>query len=128
MFSDVCFGPKNLGFSDEEIKNRAEEALRLVKLDEKFWKQSPFELSGGQKRRVAIAGVLAMGPEVLILDEPSRNFSPLSAGAVADELARFSGAILFVSHDRAFIERVATAVFELTEKGLVPREKENLFF
>ena len=63
MFSDVCFGPKNLGFSDEEIKKRAEEALRLVKLDEKFWKQSPFELSGGQKRRVAIAGVLAMGPE-----------------------------------------------------------------
>lgn len=48
VFSDVCFGPKNLGFSDEEIKNRAEEALRLVKLDEKFWKQSPFELSGGQ--------------------------------------------------------------------------------
>ena len=69
VFSDVCFGPKNLGFSDEEIKKRAEEALRLVKLDEKFWKQSPFELSGGQKRRVAIAGVLAMKPDMLVLDE-----------------------------------------------------------
>ena len=85
-------------------------------------------LSGGQRAKLLLTKANLTGAQVLILDEPSRNFSPLSAGAVADELARFSGAILFVSHDRAFIERVATAVFELTEKGLVPREKENLFF
>ena len=86
VFSDVCFGPKNLGFSDEEIKNRAEEALRLVKLDEKFWKQSPFELSGGQKRRVAIAGVLAMGPEVLILDEPTAGLDPRGRDEILDQI------------------------------------------
>ena len=85
-------------------------------------------LSGGQRAKLLLTKANLTGAQVLILDEPSRNFSPLSAGAVADELACFSGAILFVSHDRAFIERVATAVFELTEKGLVPREKENLFF
>ena len=86
VFSDVCFGPKNLGFSDEEIKKRAEEALRLVKLDEKFWKQSPFELSGGQKRRVAIAGVLAMGPEVLILDEPTAGLDPRGRDEILDQI------------------------------------------
>ena len=76
VFSDVCFGPKNQGLSQQEIENRAAEALRLVGLDESFYKQSPFELSGGQKRRVAIAGVLAMKPEVLILDEPTAGLDP----------------------------------------------------
>ena len=66
VFSDVCFGPKNLGLPKEEIEKRAKEALDMVGLDESFYKQSPFDLSGGQKRRVAIAGVLAMKPEVLI--------------------------------------------------------------
>ena len=71
VFTDVCFGPKNQGLSKEETQSRAREALTMVGLDESFYKQSPFELSGGQKRRVAIAGVLAMEPEVLILDEPT---------------------------------------------------------
>ena len=67
VFSDVCFGPRNQGLEKEEIEQRAREALQQVGLEERFWTQSPFELSGGQKRRVAIAGVLAMKPEVLIL-------------------------------------------------------------
>ena len=71
VFTDVCFGPKNQGLSEEEAKEKAKKALGLVGLDESYYSQSPFELSGGQKRRVAIAGVLAMEPEVLILNEPT---------------------------------------------------------
>ncbi len=76
VFTDVCFGPKNLKLDQKETELRARTALRQVGLDEKYWKQSPFELSGGQKRRAAIAGVLAMQPEVLILDEPTAGLDP----------------------------------------------------
>lgn len=111
VFSDVCFGPKNLGFSDEEIKKRVEEALRLVKLDEKFWKQSPFELSGGQKRRVAIAGVLAMGPEVLILDEPTAGLDPRGRDEILDQIRELHDkkgmTIILVSHSMEDIARYA---------------------
>ena len=112
VFSDVCFGPKNLGFSDEEIKKRAEEALRLVKLDEKFWKQSPFELSGGQKRRVAIAGVLAMGPEVLILDEPTNHLDMKTKDILKQALLDFDGTLIVVSHDRDFLDGLVSKVYE----------------
>ncbi|WP_026667347.1 MULTISPECIES: energy-coupling factor transporter ATPase [Butyrivibrio] len=75
-FKDVCFGPRNLGLSQKEVELRAYEALKQVGFDDDYFYQSPFDLSGGQKRRVAIAGVLAMKPEILILDEPTAGLDP----------------------------------------------------
>jgi len=114
VFSDVCFGPKNLGLPQAEIESRAKEALELVGLDESFYQQSPFELSGGQKRRVAIAGVLAMRPDVLILDEPTAGLDPKGRddilGLIA-ELHKTQGmTILLVSHS---MEDVAKYVSRL---------------
>ena len=84
VLTDVCFGPKNQGLSQQECEVRALEALKLVGLKEKYYKSSPFELSGGQKRRVAIAGVLAMRPKVLVLDEPTAGLDPKGRDEILD--------------------------------------------
>lgn len=84
VLRDVAFGPKNLGLSKEEAENRAKEALQMVGMDESQYLKSPFELSGGQKRRAAIAGVLAMKPEVIILDEPAAGLDPRSKQEILD--------------------------------------------
>lgn len=111
VLSDVCFGPKNQGLSREEAQVRAKEALMQVGLEERFWDQSPFELSGGQKRRVAIAGVLAMQPEVLILDEPTAGLDPRGRDEILEEIAglhRDKGmTIVLVSHSMEDIARYA---------------------
>ena len=109
VFSDVCFGPKNLGLSKEEIEKRAAEALTMVGLDEGFYKQSPFDLSGGQKRRVAIAGVLAMYPEVLILDEPTAGLDPKGRDDILGLIAKLHKeqglTIILVSHSMEDVAR-----------------------
>ena len=86
VFSDVCFGPRNLGLPKEEVEARAKEALTQVGLTEEFYTQSPFELSGGQKRRAAIAGVLAMKPQVLILDEPTAGLDPKGRDEILNQI------------------------------------------
>ena len=114
VFSDVCFGPKNQGLSKEEVEARAREALIQVGLDEKLWQQSPFELSGGQKRRVAIAGVLAMHPEVLILDEPTAGLDPKGRDEILDEISALHRehhmTIVLVSHSMEDIARYADRI------------------
>ena len=79
ILKDIIFGPKNFGVNEEEAIIKAKEALKLVGLDESYLEKSPFELSGGQKRRVAIAGILAMEPEILVLDEPTAGLDPQGA-------------------------------------------------
>ncbi len=102
VFSDVCFGPKNLGLDKKETELRAYAALKQVGLEDAYFYQSPFDLSGGQKRRVAIAGVLAMKPEVLILDEPTAGLDPKGRDEILDQIARLREetgmTVVLVSH------------------------------
>ena len=102
VFSDVCFGPKNLGLEKREVELRAYDALRKVGMPDELFYQSPFDLSGGQKRRAAIAGVLAMKPEVLILDEPTAGLDPRGRDEILDQIKQLQTetgmTILLVSH------------------------------
>lgn len=102
VFTDVCFGPKNLGLEQDEIERRARKALQMVGLPEELYQQSPFELSGGQKRRVAIAGVLAMQPEILILDEPTAGLDPKGREEILDQIKKLQKeagiTVILVSH------------------------------
>ena len=143
VFTDVCFGPKNLGLDKDEIERRARKALELVGLDESFYRQSPFELSGGQKRRAAIAGVLAMEPEVLILDEPTAGLDPKGRDEILgtisalhrergmtiilvshsmEDMARYAQRLIVMNHGEKIFDDVPKEVFkhykELEKTGL----------
>lgn len=102
VFKDVCFGPKNQGLPEKDITLRAYEALQSVGLPEKYFDVSPFELSGGQKRRAAIAGVVAMKPQVLILDEPTAGLDPKGRDEILDMVSemhvRYGITVILVSH------------------------------
>ena len=102
IIEDVCFGPKNMGISNEEAKERAKEALKMVGIQEEYYNTSPLEISGGQKRRVAIAGVLAMQPEILILDEPTAGLDPKGRDEILGHIKRLRDergmTIIIVSH------------------------------
>jgi len=114
VFEDVCFGPKNLGLSKKEVELRAYQALKQVGLDDELFYQSPFDLSGGQKRRVAIAGVLAMKPEILVLDEPTAGLDPKGRDEILTQVKKLqeeSGiTVVLVSHS---MEDVANFVNRL---------------
>lgn len=136
-FTDVCFGPKNLGLEKKEVELRAFEALRKVGLPEELYYQSPFELSGGQKRRVAIAGVLAMKPDVLILDEPTAGLDPKGRDEILHQIKTLqteSGmTILLVSHsmedvaeyvDRIIVMNKGSIMYDDTPKSVFAHYKE----
>lgn len=114
VFTDVCFGPKNLGLSKKETELRAYEALKQVGLEDEFFYQSPFDLSGGQKRRVAIAGVLAMKPDILVLDEPTAGLDPKGRDEILDQIAKLHNemgiTVILVSHSMEdvakYVERI----------------------
>lgn len=121
---DVAFGPKNLGLSEAEVENRVHEALELVGLDyEEIKDRSPFELSGGQKRRVAIAGVIAMKPHVLILDEPTAGLDPGAHKEILNMIRKVHSSqeniIIFVSHNMADVAELSDKVMVMDEGKLV---------
>ena len=109
VLKDVCFGPKNLGYSQKEAEEKAKRALRMVGMGEEYDSSSPFELSGGQKRRVAIAGVLAMDPEVLILDEPTAGLDPKGRDEILDQISYLKKergiTVVLVSHSMEDVAR-----------------------
>ena len=119
VLSDVCFGPKNQGLSQEEAQERAETALLQVGLKEKYFSSSPFELSGGQKRRVAIAGVLAMEPDVLILDEPTAGLDPKGRDEILDQIAYLHQerkiSVILVSHSMEDIARYVERILVMNQ-------------
>ncbi|MCL1987709.1 MAG: energy-coupling factor transporter ATPase [Firmicutes bacterium] len=114
VYKDVAFGPTNMGLSQEEIDNRVKAALDLVGITADLYEKSPFELSGGQKRRVAIAGVLAMQPDVLILDEPTAGLDPAGKNAILNQIAKMHNAVkntvILVSHNMDDVSRLSDRI------------------
>lgn len=130
IFDDVCFGPKNQGLSKDEAGLRAFEALKQVGMPEELYYQSPFDLSGGQKRRVAIAGVLAMKPEVLILDEPTAGLDPAGRDEILDLIARMHRerkiTVMLVSHSMEDVAKYVQRIIVMNQGSVMfddtPRE------
>ena len=127
VFTDVCFGPKNLGLSREEAEGRDREALELVGIGEEYYQQSPFDLSGGQKRRVAIAGVLAMKPDVLVLDEPTAGLDPKGRDEILGEISELREktgmTIVLVSHSMEDVANYVNRIIVMN-KGSVMYDDE----
>lgn len=123
IFADVCFGPRNQGLSKKEAELRAFSALRSVGLPEEYWYQSPFELSGGQKRRVAIAGVLAMKPEVLVLDEPTAGLDPKGRDEILEQIAqmhqKLNMTIILVSHSMEDVAKYVNRIIVMNQGSIM---------
>ena len=123
VIKDVCFGPRNLGFSEEECLKKARRAMRLTGLSEDFENLSPFELSGGEKRRVAIAGVIAMEPDVLVLDEPTAGLDPVGRDNLLEMLGNIKGelckSIVLVSHSMEDVASFCDKVLVLNDGSTV---------
>ena len=122
VYRDIAFGPKNMGLKEEEIDRRVREAASFVGITEQQLQMSPFDLSGGQKRRVAIAGVIAMEPEVLILDEPTAGLDPIGRGEILSNIQRYREAknatIMMVSHSMEDVARLTDRLLVLNGSHL----------
>ncbi len=130
VYKDIAFGPKNMKLSEAEVKRRVLEAADFVGLSENILESSPFDLSGGQKRRVAIAGVIAMEPEILILDEPTAGLDPQGREEILENISRYrrekNASIIMVSHSMSDIARMSDRILVMNQSHLAydgsPRE------
>lgn len=132
VYKDIAYGPKNMKLSDEEIDKRVRSTIRFVGLDESYLDKSPFELSGGEKRRVAIAGVMAMEPEVLILDEPCAGLDPKGRDTILDLIRQYQkntdSTVLVVSHSMEDISKIATKILVMNKGTLAYYDSvDNVF-
>ncbi len=122
VLKDVCFGPGNMGLSEDEAVSRAKEALKLVELPEIYWDKSPFILSGGQKRRAAIAGVIAMDPKILIMDEPAAGLDPEGRDSILESISMIRKergiTVVLVSHNMDDVAKYATRVLVLNKGSI----------
>ena len=132
VFSDVCFGPKNLGLDKKETELRAFDALRKVGLPMELYYQSPFDLSGGQKRRVAIAGVLAMNPEVLILDEPTAGLDPKGRDEILCQIKQLQTdtgmTVLLVSHSMEDVAEYVDRIIVMNKGRVLYDDEQKTVF
>ena len=122
VYKDISFGPKNMGLTEEETDKRVRETAKMLEIPEDMLERSPFELSGGQKRRVAIAGVMAMEPKVLILDEPTAGLDPKGRDKVLELIARYqrekNTTVLLVSHSMEDVARFASKILVMNKGKL----------
>ena len=132
VFTDVCFGPKNLGLDRKEVELRTYTALKQVGLPDECFYQSPFELSGGQKRRAAIAGVLAMKPEVLILDEPTAGLDPKGRDEILDQVAKLREetgmTVILVSHSMEDVARYVDRIIVMNKSRVMFDDAPKMVF
>ena len=132
VFTDVCFGPKNLGLDRKEVELRAYTALKQVGLPDECFYQSPFELSGGQKRRAAIAGVLAMKPEVLILDEPTAGLDPKGRDEILDQVAKLREetgmTVILVYHSMEDVARYVDRIIVMNKSRVMFDDAPKMVF
>ena len=130
--ADIAYGPKNMGLDTEEIQRRVFEAAEFVGLDKETLKKSPFDLSGGQKRRAAIAGIMAMKPEVLVLDEPSAGLDPLGKSSIFDGIKRYAdatgAAVIIVSHSMDDMAKYCENVIVMAHSKVDMAGKRNEVF
>jgi len=132
VLKDICFGPQNMGLKEAQAQERAREAARFVGLPDELLEKSPFELSGGEKRRAAIAGVIAMDPDVLILDEPTAGLDPRGRDMLLSQIGAYhrerNNTVILVSHSMEDIARVADRVLVMNGGKAVMMDKtENIF-
>lgn len=131
-FKDIAYGPKNMGLSEDEIKKRVIESAKILHIKPELLNKSPFDLSGGEKRRVAIAGIIAMRPDVLILDEPTAGLDPKGAERINNLILEYrnktGAAVIFVSHSMETVAQVAEKVLVMEKGRAVMFDKtENVF-